>query len=273
MRRRRSIWLVATVLLAAGCAADAPQDTLEGEGPAAADIDSIFNLALVLATIVFVLVFAAIIYIAIRFRRRGTDDDEELPTQIQGNTKLEIGWTVAPAALLAVLAIPTVALIFDLQDRAENARMVINVTGQQWWWEFEYPEEGIVTANDLVIPVNTNIRLNIESRDVIHSFWIPRLNGKRDAVPGRTHLLSIEADQPGIYFGQCTEFCGLAHADMRARAIALTDADWKGVGRIAAGECRRARCWCTRSRTARIRSLRAELRRVPRHQRCVRGRR
>jgi cytochrome c oxidase subunit 2 len=106
--------------------------------------------------------------------------------------------------------------------------MRINVWGQQWWWSYEYDFDGdgvpeIITANDLVIPAGQEIVLDIGSRDVIHSFWIPALAGTADAVPNRNHELVIQAAEPGIYVGQCKEFCGLSHANMRARAVALTD--------------------------------------------------
>jgi cytochrome c oxidase subunit 2 len=110
--------------------------------------------------------------------------------------------------------------------------MHISVYGQQWWWSYEYDLDSdgkpdIVTANDLVIPTRQKIVLDVQSRDVIHSFWIPQLAGTADAVPGRNHPLLIQADEPGVYVGQCKEFCGLSHANMRARAVALNDQDWK----------------------------------------------
>jgi cytochrome c oxidase subunit II len=229
--RRRGRWfglVVLVALVAAGCAKDAPYDTLEPQGKSAKDIDGLFNLGITAAAVVFVLVMAGVVVVALRFRRRGggRDDfdhnaDDDLPDQIHGNTKAELGWTIAPAILLAVLAVPTVALVFDLADAAENADMEIKVYGQQWWWEFDYEDAGITTANTIVIPVGETVRLSMTSRDVIHSFWIPALNGKKDVAPGRTHIWSIEAEEPGVFWGQCVEFCGLSHANMRIRAVAL----------------------------------------------------
>ena len=125
----------------------------------------------------------------------------------------------------------SVFTILDLADTPKGAQE-ITVIGQQWWWEYRYDvdqdgEDDIVTANDLVIPAGEPIALTITSRDVIHSFWIPALNGKRDAVPGREHPLTIEADEPGVYRGQCTEFCGLSHGYMRMRVVALSPADYE----------------------------------------------
>jgi cytochrome c oxidase subunit 2 len=125
-----------------------------------------------------------------------------------------------------------VRTVFDLA-KTDDTEMVINVTGQQWWWEYDYPvqeeygiTQPIITSGQLVIPVGTKVMLRQTSRDVIHSYWIPRLNGKRDAVPGRVHLNRIEADEPGIFAGQCTEFCGLSHANMRMEAVALSKEDF-----------------------------------------------
>src|SRR5690606_4437771 len=121
--------------------------------------------------------------------------------------------------------------LLDLEDHPDDA-LEVTVIGQQWWWEYRYDidgdgEDDIITANDLVIPAGKAVSLSIESRDVIHSFWIPRLNGKRDAVPGRSHPLLLEANEPGVYRGQCTEFCGLSHAYMQMRVVALSEADYE----------------------------------------------
>jgi cytochrome c oxidase subunit 2 len=126
----------------------------------------------------------------------------------------------------------TFRTVFDL-NKTSDTQMIINVTGQQWWWEYDYPTNNeygitqpIITSGQLVIPVGTKVLLRETSRDVIHSYWIPALNGKRDAVPGRITLNRIEADEPGIYAGQCTEFCGLSHANMRMEAVALSKEDF-----------------------------------------------
>ena len=134
--------------------------------------------------------------------------------------------------ILTVVGVFTFRTIMDLAE-TQDTEMIINVTGQQWWWEYDYPAQAdqgitqpIITSGQLVIPEDTNVLLRETSRDVIHSFWIPALNGKKDAVPGRIHLLRMQADQPGIYAGQCTEFCGLSHATMRMEAIALSKEDF-----------------------------------------------
>ena len=122
-----------------------------------------------------------------------------------GNPALEIGLTIIPAIILIAVGIPTVSTVFSLA-KTSDTQCVVNVTGQQWWWEYEYPvqncgdvdiAEPIVTSGELVMPTKVNVLLRITSNDVIHSYWIPKLNGKRDAVPGRVHPLRMEADRTG----------------------------------------------------------------------------
>jgi cytochrome c oxidase subunit II len=229
LRSRRALaLLVPLLLLLSACASDAPQDTLEPEGPIARKIDNLVNPVFIVAAVVFVLVEFGVVYLVLKFRQRKDDDPDELPGQTHGNTKLEIGWTVLPALLLGFVSFATLATLFDITDTKDDG-LTVQVTGQQWWWEFTYDSDGdgkftdedVLTANDLVIPAGQNVGLEITSRDVIHSFWIPKLNGKKDAVPGRRHPLTINADEPGTYVGQCTEFCGLSHAYMRQRVVAL----------------------------------------------------
>jgi cytochrome c oxidase subunit 2 len=229
--RRSRPWrfalVVPLVLLLSACAKDLPLNTLDPKGPEARTIDHLVNPVFIIAGVVFFAVQFGVLALAWRFRKRKTDDDS-LPPQVHGNFRLEIGWTILPALLLAGVGGASVLTILDLDSQPKDA-MDVTVIGQQWWWEYRYDVDGdgtddIVTANDLVIPAGEPVSLTITSRDVIHSFWIPRLNGKRDAVPGREHPLLIQADEPGVYRGQCTEFCGLSHGYMRMRVVAL-DAD------------------------------------------------
>ena len=229
---RRYLALAAGVgLLLAGCAKNAPQDTFRPAGKNSRLIDGLQRELFYISAVVGLIVFGVILYAVIKFKDRG----QEIPEQSHGNPKLEILLTILPAIILAVVAVPSVAAVFTL-DKKDND-CVINVTGQQWWWEYDYVQgstcggveitKSIVTSGELVIPADTDVLLRITSRDVIHSYWIPRLNGKRDAVPGRLHTLRMQADQPGLYTGQCTEFCGLSHARMRQAAVALSTADFQ----------------------------------------------
>ena len=237
MTRRRRLALLsaplALVLFASACAADAPQDTMEPQGPIARSIDNLFNGVFIVAVVVFILVEFGTLLLLARFRRRKDDGDDDLPAQTHGNFKLEILWTIIPAVLLGVIAVFTLFTLFDIERRDSEA-LTVRVTGQQWWWEYtydtdgdgEFTDEDVLTANDLIIPAGQDVNLEVGSNDVIHSYWIPALNGKKDAVPGRTHPLRLNAYEPGTYVGQCTEYCGLSHAYMRQRVIAITPDDF-----------------------------------------------
>lgn len=235
--RRRSIAaraaLVAGIgVFLGGCAKDAPQDTWQPAGPNAEKIDNLQRPIFYVAGVVGVIVFAAVAWVVFRYRDRG----QAIPEQTHGKPALEITLTVIPVLILIGVGVPTVGTIFDLA-KTDDTEMTINVTGQQWWWEYDYPAVGdnsevygisepIVTSGQLVIPEDTKVLLRVTSRDVIHSYWIPKLNGKKDSVPGRVHLLRMEGSEPGIYAGQCTEFCGLSHAYMRMETIVLKRADF-----------------------------------------------
>ena len=245
--RKSTRWVpgaIALALLAAACSPDASQSSLEPAGPYADTVDDLFTPVFWVAVGVFVLVEGALLWFVIRYRHRRTRAD--VPPQIHGNTRLEIGWTILPAVILAGVAVPTVATIFDLAREPSGGNvMQIDVLGHQWWWEFDYPDLQINTANELHIPVNTPVYLSLcaagsgyEAQpapnecqadlpvpaglglSVIHSFWVPELAGKQDVVPGRTNTVWIEADRPGTYEGQCAEFCGLSHAYMRFHVVA-----------------------------------------------------
>ena len=186
----------------------------------------------IIAGVVGLIVFAAVGYIVWRYRDRG----QAIPEQTHGKPALEIALTILPALILIGVAIPTVSTVMAL-NKTSDTECVINVTGQQWWWEVDYPvQDGcggvsgvIVTSGQMVIPVGTPVLVRGTSRDVIHSWWIPTLNGKRDMVPGRVQTNRIQADEPGIYAGQCTEFCGLSHANMRMEVIAMYPGRLRGV--------------------------------------------
>lgn len=227
---RAGLAIAAATTVTASCARNAPQDTWQPKGDNARTIDNLQRPVFAIAGLVLLIVFGVVVFCVIKFRDRG----QEMPEQTHGKPALEIALTVLPALILLGVGIPTVSTVFKLA-KTDDAECRINVTGQQWWWEYDYAPgtcggveipEPIVTSGELVIPSQVDVLLTITSRDVIHSFWIPALNGKRDAVPGRTHTLRMEADEPGIYAGQCTEFCGLSHSRMRMMAVALNQADF-----------------------------------------------
>lgn len=204
---------------------DLPQDALDPQGPYARQVHNLAKPVFIIAGLVFVLVQALVIYSAVKFRRRSED---EAPVQVHGNIRMELTWTVIPAAVLAVVGVLTVGNIVDL-DRVPDDDDVLNVTvtGHQWWWEYEYPGLEVTTANEMHIPTGVPVAVKLESVDVIHSFWPPKLAGKIDTIPGRTNHMTLEADEPGTYYGQCAEFCGLSHGDMRLRVVAHEPAEFE----------------------------------------------
>lgn len=220
--------LTTGLLLLSACSDDAPQDALKPAGEWARKLDGLFDVGFAIAAVVFFLVEGILVYALVRFRNR---PDNESPRQVHGSTPLEIGWTILPALILAVLAVPTVATIFELSEKPAGA-LEVTVTGHQWWWEYDYENaeaKGVEAANELHIPAGRQVRVTLRSFDVIHSFWVPQLAGKLDVVPGHENHLVMHADEPGLYLGQCAEFCGLSHANMRLRVIAHTPedfADW-----------------------------------------------
>ena len=236
-RRRR--WaqlgmLALFLLLAVGCSTGR-QSTWDPVGPVAAKQLELFNVLLWVMVAVFVLVGGALLYAVIRFRRR---PGQELPVQTHGNLPLEIAWTIIPTILIMALGIWTVFTIFDLEEPPASASNVLDVTvtAHQWWWEFEYPDAGggkrITTANEMRIPVDVPVRLTLLSDDVIHSFWVPKLAGKLDVVPTRRNQMWFQADAndidefPATFFGQCAEFCGIAHALMKFRVVVFEQDDF-----------------------------------------------
>lgn len=222
-RNRRLAALSATLFLfLAACAGNAPQDTLKPQGPVARQIDNLMDPVFVVAGVIFLLVQGLVLIAVIKFRAR---PDSPEPRQIHGNTRLEVGWTLVPALILLAVAVPTVAVIFDLAEKPTDA-VNVTVIGHQFWWEYRYDDLGVVTANELRMPAGRPVELTLNSDDVIHSYWIPPLGGKMDVVPGRSNRMHLEADAPGEYLGQCAEFCGDSHANMRAKAIAMRPQDF-----------------------------------------------
>ena len=211
------------VFFISACIENAPMDSLSPEGPYARTIDDLFWLTFWIAVVIFIIVQGVLIIAVIFFR-----DKEGMPEpkQIQGNHKLELLWTIIPVLILGAIAFPTVRTIFDLAKEPEGA-LNVEIVGHQWWFEINYPEYGITTANILVIPEGTPVRLEMWSEDVMHNFWVPKLNGKRYLVPGQKTYLNLFADNSGEYWAQCGEYCGLSHSKMRARVISLSSTDFE----------------------------------------------
>ncbi|MGM0897653.1 MAG: cytochrome c oxidase subunit II [Bacillota bacterium] len=202
-----------------------------------------FNL-LILSSIVmlFVIIVVTIIYVLaiVKFRRSKVGEDM-IPEQVEGSARLEFIWTAIPIVLLLILAVPTVYSTFDLADvtamdaqteegTAEN--LTVNVTGKLYWWEFEYPEEGIITAQELVVPTDERVYFNLIAADVKHSFWIPSVGGKLDVNPENVNTFYLEFDkesselEEGVFYGKCAELCGPSHALMDFKVKSLNREDF-----------------------------------------------
>jgi cytochrome c oxidase subunit 2 len=206
---------VAALLAGTGCGRIDGFTPVTPQGGAVIDL---FTLELILATLVSGAVAVAVFYAIFRFRDRPGAAD---PSQIHGNTKLEVAWTAAPVLLLVFLYVLTIRTMSTVEAEAPSA-LKVRVIAHQWWWEYQYPDLGVVTANELHLPVGQPIRLELESADVVHNFWVPQFGWKKDNTPNRTTPMNVVVEQPGVYDGACTEFCGPQHAWMRIRVVAST---------------------------------------------------
>lgn len=200
--------------------------------PPAHLISNLAHFVLLVAGGIFVVVAGLIVYAAIRFRRRAGGDDSWEPAQIYGSDSVELAWTIVPIIIVTILALTTARVIEEIQNPFRPAHALdVQVIGHQFWWEIRYPKFGIITANELHIPVgNPTDRqptfLDLRSADVVHSFWVPRLAGKMDLVPGHPNSMWIEPEKAGLYLGQCAEYCGTQHSLMLIRVYADTPAQF-----------------------------------------------
>lgn len=246
------VWILPLVaLLLSGCSKAewmGRQSAMDPKGPVAQVQFDVFMATVWLSLVLFVLVGGALVYAVIRYRERAGQADAPPPEQGHGNPLIEIGLIMASVAALVVIAIPTLEAIWYIEDVPEESRpasklgawykgkvspeaaeevLTIDVVGKQWWFRFEYPQLGLTqqdkrsVPNEMVIPRGKAVRINLRSEDVIHSFWIPKVAGKVDLIPGRRNHMWIQADQAGHYYGQCAEFCGDSHAYMLFRCVVV----------------------------------------------------
>ena len=224
---RLRLWLPTAALVMSGCGGPFPQSTLLPRSDFARATDVLFTDIFWWAAGVFLVVETLLVVTLIHFRHR---EGRAAPKPTHGHTLLEIAWTLAPAAILVFVAVPTVRTIFATSGEAPADALKVDVIGHQWWWELRYPDLALVTANELHVPLGRAVQLSITSADVIHAFWAPPLGGKRDAIPGHVNQIAFRADRVGDYGGQCAEFCGASHANMRLRVVVDSDS---GFGRWA----------------------------------------
>lgn len=279
--RTRRLLAILPVGVAASLAVMAPDAAAglitpeSGGSPNADTISLLYKLTLAIGAVIFLLVEGILVYSLVRFRaRRGAAE----PAQIRGNTRLEIGWTAAAAMVLVVLAVVTFVFLGAIQTpppsgpgglsasaggaiaqageppaRASERPLEIVVNGQQYLWRYDYPSSvgGISSYYEMVVPVNTTVKLSITSQDVAHSWWIPKLGGKKDAIPGYVNDTWFKISEPGIYEGQCAELCGENHAAMRATVRALPVAQFEAWSRRQAAAIKASQLALERQRARR----------------------
>ncbi len=197
--------------------------TFEPASENAQRVQDIYILIFWLAGAVFVGVLALTLIFSFMYREKPGAE----ALQLHGNSRLEVLWTFIPVIIVVVMAVPTFDLIVDIEGEAPEDALEVIATGHQWWFEFEIPELGVVTANELHLPVDRPVNITLHSVDVIHSFWVPRLMGKKDMVPGHANEMWFTPTEVGEFRGQCAEFCGLSHANMRFRVFVQSESDFQ----------------------------------------------
>ena len=222
-----ALLLLAAALLLSSCGWslwDSPMTTVRPKSEFGRITHQIFMLISWWTLGIGIVVEAGLLWVCYRFREK---PGQPIPTQVHGHTLLEVSWTIAFAVILLIFAVPTIPVIFETQAAPPPTALKVDVAGRQWWWEFKYPDLKVVTANELHIPAGQQVAFNLHAPDVIHSFWMPQLGGKRDVVPGRVNRITLTPDGPGEFPGQCAEYCGMSHANMRFRVIVHSKGDFE----------------------------------------------
>ena len=191
-------------------------NALDPQSPQARAIYDLAIPSTIIFALIFVIVTGAIIYAIVRFRARAGEPD---PKQIPGNRKVEIAWTIIPFLIVILLLAMTISAM-NRADPPPAPSPDLVVTGHQFWWQANYPASGVITANEIHIPAGKPLSVRLESKDVLHEFWVPELTRKMTNVPGQPNHIWLQADKPGTYIGQCSEFCGTQHAWMRILVVA-----------------------------------------------------
>ena len=230
-------WLVAFLIIQKGVLAAEKTDPalvpsiFKPESSPAHAVSHLASFVLTITAVIFVVVGGLLVYAVVRFRRRANDDGTE-PAQVYGSGPVEVAWTTVPFLIVLVLTLATARVIHEVQDaRKPSAALDVQVIGHQWWWEIRYPKLGIVTANELHVPVSQGSErlptfLDLRSADVVHSFWVPRLAGKTDLIPNKVNSMWIEPERTGLFLGQCAKYCGTQHAKMLLRVYVDTPQDF-----------------------------------------------
>lgn len=227
-RLKRLVYLALTVtLLIAGCQSE--RSSLNPRGEGAQSIANLWMLMLLIGTIVYSQVVSVLIFALFR-RREETDENappDKSPTSRNARLFILANGFAIPLAILTVVIVLNFFTLLELSPEAAPVDLTIDVIGHRYWWEVRYEDQQIVTANEIHIPTNARVRLRLTSEDVIHSFWVPALNGKADLIPGQTNQLILNTPNAGEYYGQCAELCGLQHAGMLLKVIAAPQSDFE----------------------------------------------
>jgi cytochrome c oxidase subunit II len=196
--------------------------------PASTPAKSIFHLSLfviAITAVIFLLVAGLLTYTVVKYRRKNADDGRE-PAQVYGSNQVEIAWTVIPVLIVVMLFMATARVIADIQKTTPDTAIHVTAIGHQFWWEYRYSGLNVVTANELHVPVGIPTEIKLLSADTDHSFWVPRLAGKTDLIPNHPNSMWIDPQQPGLYLGQCAQYCGTQHAKMLLRVYVQSRADF-----------------------------------------------
>jgi cytochrome c oxidase subunit 2 len=217
---------VGLALLFAACGQNHPDSIFHQRTDFNRDVDYLFKILIYAGTAVFIFVEGILVWTLIKYRHRPGRPD---PEHVHGNTTLEIAWTIIPLFILILIGIPTVKTIFKTQAKARGDALQVEVIGHQWWWEFRYPQYNVVTANELYLPLGRTVNFTLRTQDVIHSFWVPALAGKRDLVSNHTNYLWYTPDSTtaDAWNGACVEYCGTSHGNMRFKTFTVAPADFE----------------------------------------------
>jgi cytochrome c oxidase subunit 2 len=208
-----------------------PTNIFDPAGTASQSIFGLSMLVLSVTLVIFLLVSSLLLYVLIRYRERPSDSERE-PAQVYGSNQIELSWTVIPILIVVMLFLSTTRVILDTEAAPKpSGALDVTVVGHQFWWEYRYPKLGVVTANELHVPISdpakpTPTYLSLLSADTDHSFWVPRLAGKTDLIPNRVNTMWIDPQKPGLYLGQCAQYCGTQHALMLLRVYAQSPEDF-----------------------------------------------
>jgi cytochrome c oxidase subunit 2 len=223
--------LATAALLGACNPAQFPASTFAPRSDLAHWVQSVYFETIAWDSLILALICVLVFLLLTRYSTRAREDQPGPPPPHSESLELEIAWTAGPALILLFIAVPSLRIVFRSQPMTPPPNsLIINVTAHQWWWQFDYPGMGIETANEVHVPAGRPVRFLLRSADVIHSFWLPAMGGKRDVIPGHVNELTFTPDTPGEYIGECAEFCGLSHANMRFRLFVQTPVafdDWR----------------------------------------------